>query len=62
MIWTLKNLVEFSSQNLAHINGKWVPCRPENGKRKYATMKMRIRAAWMVFNCKAEAFTWPEGQ
>ncbi len=61
MIWTLEEL-HSSDGTQACINGKWVPARPENGKRGVATIRMRIKAAWMVFTCRAEAFTWPEGQ
>ncbi len=62
MIWKLDELVDHCRNEHAKINGKWVPCRPENGKKKYASICNRVKAAWAVFTCKAEAFTWPEGQ
>ena len=60
MIWSLKQLVEHSSRTHALINGKWVPCRPITWK--YLPIIERIKDALAVFNGKAEAFTWPEGQ
>ncbi len=60
-MWTLKQLEE-PDKCQAFINGKWVPARPANYKRKYMSLKARIYHAWEVFMCRAEAFTWPEGQ
>lgn len=60
MIWTLEELR--SELPITHRNNKWVPARPENGKKKYASLKDRIKAAYLVFTCQAEAFKWPEGQ
>jgi len=60
-MWTLKQLQD-SEMPLANINDKWVPARPENYKRTYMTLQERLSHAWAVFTCKAEAFTWPEGQ
>ena len=62
MIWTMKSLFDECNSCSTEINGNWVPARPENGKKKYATLKSRIKAAWEVFQCRAEAFYWPEGQ
>ena len=59
-MWTLEQL-----QNNAVsvcINGKWVPARPENYKIDTMPLIKRIKYAWEVFMCRAEAFTWPEGQ
>lgn len=60
-MWKLENLIK-SDMALAEINGKWVPSRPLNGKKGYYPLKNRIKDAWEVFMCRAEAFTWPEGQ
>ena len=60
-MWTLKQLQD-TERSQTEINGKWVPARPLNYKRKYMSLGDRIRHAWAVFTCKAEAFTWPEGQ
>lgn len=57
---TLKELVMWDTTT--EINGKWVPARPLNVKKGYATISDRIKDAWAVFTCKAEAFKWPEGQ
>lgn len=61
MIWNLEDLQKKNVPQV-FINGKWVPMRPENGKREYSTMKARFIAALNVFFCRAEAFRWPEGQ
>lgn len=60
-MWTLKQLQD-PAMPLANINGKWVPARPENYKRTNMSMNDRLRHAWAVFTCKAEAFKWPESQ
>lgn len=63
-MWTMQRLVDYATRNgsNAKINGRWVWARPENGKRQYATLRDRIKDAWAVFTCRAEAFTWPEDQ
>ncbi len=61
-MWTLKNLQEHSNSNQACINDKWVPARPLDYQKKYASIQQRIKDAWEVFMCRAEAFNWPEGQ
>jgi len=38
----------------ACIDGKWVVARPENFKKKYTTIRFRLREAWNVFTGKAE--------
>jgi hypothetical protein len=60
-MWTLKQLQD-PEMPMANINGKWVHARPLNYKRAYMSLRDRIRHAWAVFTCRAEAFTWPEGQ
>lgn len=60
-MWTLKQLQD-PNMCQAEINGKWVPARPENYKKTCMTYRERLAHAWAVFTCKAEAFTWPEGQ
>ena len=60
-MWTLKQLQD-PDMPMAYINGKWVPARPENFKRECMGFRDRFRHAWEVFACRAEAFTWPEGQ
>lgn len=60
-MWTLK---ELRSPNIptAKINDKWVPARPLNFLKKYAPFWQRVKDAWAVFSCEAEAFIWPENQ
>ena len=60
MIWTLKNLMESCNETQAEINKKWVPARPLNWRCR--TLKQKLKEALAVFNGKAEAFMWPEGQ
>jgi len=60
-MWTLKQL-QYPNIPMANINDKWVAARPLNYQRKYMSFWNRIRNAWAVFTCKAEAFSWPEGQ
>ena len=59
-MWSVKNLHEHCNETLAEINGKWVPARPLNWKHR--SLKQKLKEALAVFNGKAEAFTWPEGQ
>ena len=61
-MWKLKDLTNNSNMNHACINGKYVPARPENFKKRYMPFKQRISNAWEVYQCRAEAFKWPEGQ
>ncbi len=61
-MWNLYNLINHCNNNKARINGKWVPARPLNYKKGYCSLKERIKNAWLVFTCKAEAFIWPENQ
>jgi hypothetical protein len=61
-MWTLKTLMESASQNQACINKKWVPARPLNHTKEHYGLAGRLVDAWEVFMCRAEAFTWPEGQ
>jgi hypothetical protein len=46
----------------ALIDGRYVPARPLNGTRAYTGLLSRLKDAWAVFWCKAEAFKWPSGQ
>jgi len=55
-------LTEHANTTRAFINGRWVPARPLNGQKEYASFGQRIKDAWAVFMCRAEAFVWPEGQ
>jgi len=61
-MWTLENLLKSVKESQTQINDKWVPARPLNFQKKYAKFIQRLKDAWDVFMCKAEAFTWPEGQ
>jgi hypothetical protein len=45
-----------------HINGNWVPARPENFKPKYCSLWKRLGYAWQVVIGRSETFVWPEGQ
>lgn len=57
-IWSLQSLVEWTTQALTQIDGKWVPKRPMGG----VGLSDRIKAAWLVFTGKADAVIWPEDQ
>jgi len=62
IMWTLKDLLEITKSTATCINGKWVPARPENYKKKYLNLFQRLHRAYLVFSCKADCFTWPENQ
>ena len=36
-------------------DGRWIPARPEPDTR----LRSRLRDAWAVFMCRAEAVCWP---
>ena len=57
---TLEQLLNNSS--FTFMNGKLVPCRPENFKPKYCSIFKRLWYAWYVVCGKAETFVWTEGQ
>jgi hypothetical protein len=59
-MWELKQLIVVANQNMACVNGKWVPARPMNHTCR--AFRERVREAWAVYKGKAEAFKWPEGQ
>ena len=61
-MWSLRILMDFCSTYHTEINGKWVPARPLNHTRKYASFKDRLKRAWKVFRCEADCFMWPENQ
>ena len=61
-MWTLEQLRERLDVSQTCINGRWVPLRPENFKKYMMTFWERLYHAWEVFQCRAEAFKWPEGQ
>jgi len=50
-MWSLRGLMDTCSENLAEIDGKWVPSRPINYKHR--TLWQRIKEAWAVFRGKA---------
>lgn len=56
-MWTLKNLIKFSSETHAQINGKWVPARPVKEPWLW-----RLKDAIKVLKGKADSFVWPEDQ
>lgn len=56
---TLKNI--FSGVQ-TEVDGQWVPARPLNWQKGYASLRKRIYDAWQVFMCRAEAFEWPEDE
>jgi hypothetical protein len=60
-MWTLKSLREKEMPQVC-INGKWVPARPLNYQKAHMSFRKRLRYAWEVFMCRAEAFKWPENQ
>ena len=67
-IWTLRNLITSCDQNLCRSDkdicrpGRdkelWIPARPLG----LDTLSNRLRAAWLVFQGKADAVIWPGGQ
>jgi len=59
-MWNLTDLQR--SDTTKYVNGRWVPARPLTYTRAHCPMITRIKDAWAVFWCKAEAFKWPEGQ
>ena len=61
-IWTTEQLMEMWTTVSTEINGKWVPARPENTSRYLMPLTMRIRRAWAVFTCRADAFVWPQDE
>lgn len=61
-MWLLSDLIKHSQAHQKEINGRYVPVRPLNGTRAYLPLWQRIKDAYAVFMCKAEAFTWPENQ
>ena len=60
-MWRLNELRDKDIPRV-YINNKWVPARPVNYQKKYMTFWERIRNAYEVFTCRAEAFKWPMGQ
>lgn len=60
-MWTLKQLQDPNLEQVC-IRGKWIPARPLNYQKGYFPLMQRIKHAWAVFTCRAEAFIWPEGQ
>jgi len=60
-MWTLEKLQEKDIPQ-TNINGRWVPARPMNFTKGHTSYAQRLKRAWAVFTCKADAFVWPEGQ
>lgn len=56
--FTLRSLLDSVSNCSAHINDKWVPCRPLG----FQSLASRFRLAWKVFKGEADCLVWPEGQ
>ncbi len=62
-MWKLEDLMHFTGEvHTCSKDGNYMPARPLNGTRAYASLWSRLRDAWAVFTCRAEAFTWPGGQ
>ena len=61
-MWRLKDLMKSASETTTEINGKWVPARPLNGLKGHCSFQKRLKDAWKVFQCRAEAFKWDENQ
>jgi hypothetical protein len=59
-VWTLVQIVTYATHGgvSTQVDGKWVPARPEG----FASLRMRLRAAWLVFTGRADAVTWPGAQ
>jgi len=60
-MWSLKQLQD-TNITKACINNQWVPARPLNYQKEYLSFWKRVKFAWAVFTCRAEAFTWPLNQ
>jgi len=54
-MWNLANLIDWSQNNQAHINGKWVPAKPIPDP-----LPQRLKDALQVLLGRADAFRWPE--
>jgi hypothetical protein len=61
-MWTLERLIEHAHTTKVFMNGNWFPARPINGTKYYMPFFSRIKDAWAVLVCRAEAFVWPEKQ
>lgn len=48
------SLLEQCRETQTQIDGKWVPARPEG----FASIRYRIRAAWLVWTGRADALIW----
>jgi len=59
-VWTLKSLLHSVHSAQAQINNKWVPARPLG--LLGLELRIRLKAAWVVFLGKADVVVWPEGQ
>lgn len=56
-VWTLDELKFHTNTVSVQLkDGTWGPARPI-GHDGFLT---RLKAAWMVFTCKADALIWPE--
>lgn len=60
MIWDLEKLIKQCNHVTTEINGRWVPCRPDN--YKYRSLKDKISESIKVFKGEIETFRWPENQ
>lgn len=60
-IWDVRDLVKFTQMVGAGIEiagvTHWVPARPLG----WDTIRMRLRAMWMVWTGQADVVTWPKG-
>ena len=57
-IWTLENLMKCANSTQTEINGEWVPARPHG----YPSIKVKLKAMWLVFMGKADVVIWPKDQ
>ena len=48
-------LIKDGDQCHTELNGGWVPARALG----FASVRSRVRCAWMVFTGKADALVWP---
>lgn len=60
--WPLSTLLRHCDSVKTEINGEWVPCRPVNFTRRYASLRERLWMAWKVFRCDYDVFFWPNEQ
>lgn len=62
MMWTTNELMEMWQTCQVKLNGFYVPAKPVNCNKEFQSFFFRLKKAWLVFNCKADVFVWPEDE